>query len=122
MVVKPFGPLWNCCKGVSFHDVHDVNSIVEGILQLGSRIDQNDGILLDSFHKVFKPAPPTNIGGHAFNPHGQLDVHCVSGHRLVLDVTREHTHTYTYARPFTQTHTHTLTHTDTRTLVMRKVF
>ncbi|XP_070174693.1 carnosine synthase 1-like [Littorina saxatilis] len=68
VVVKPFGPAWNSCKGVSFHDTNDITGVLQSVLDLLTVINLGDGVLVQSYHATFKPVIKPGLGRHAISP------------------------------------------------------
>lgn len=67
VVVKPFGPAWNSCKGVSFHDTNDITGVLQSVLDLLTVINLGDGVLVQSYHATFKPVIKPGLGRHAIS-------------------------------------------------------
>jgi hypothetical protein len=67
VVVKPFGPIWNSCKGVTYHKKEDTESITTAALDLLKLIEPGMGILLQSFIYTIEPVVPFGLGRHAVN-------------------------------------------------------
>lgn len=83
VVVKPFGVSgWWGSKGVTIHQASEVKDIVSAILDLVTQIAPGEGILVDSFHKMFDPLPDSEIGRFAQSEGNWL------GSRLRVVVTR----------------------------------
>jgi len=67
VVVKPFGPSWNSCKGVTYHPVDDIDSIMEAVHSLLTKVETGTGILLQSFIYTLDPVVTFGLGRHAVN-------------------------------------------------------
>ena len=64
-MVKPYGPTWNLCKGITYHESTDVTEIVHAVLDLVSLIELGNGILVQSYHPTFDPVVLPDAGRHA---------------------------------------------------------
>lgn len=67
VVVKPFGPSWNSCKGVTYHSTEDIDSIMEAVFDLLNVVEAGTGILLQSFIYTLEPVVAFGLGRHAIN-------------------------------------------------------
>lgn len=67
VVVKPFGPTWNSCKGVTYHATEDIDSIMEAVFDLLNQVESGTGILLQSFIYTLEPVVTFGLGRHAVN-------------------------------------------------------
>ncbi|XP_076444055.1 carnosine synthase 1-like isoform X1 [Babylonia areolata] len=67
VVVKPFGVTWGSCRGVSYHDRHDVTSVLEAVLHLLTVIDAGTGLLVQSYRATFPPVRTSGLGRHALD-------------------------------------------------------
>ena len=70
-MVKPFGPTWYSCKGVTYHDITDVTGVVRAVLDLMTLIEPGNGILVESYHPTFDPVVLPDAGRHALNVEGE---------------------------------------------------
>ena len=70
-MVKPYGPTWNSCKGVTYHESTDVTEIVHAVLDLVSLTELGNGILVQSYHPTFDPVVLPDAGRHAVNVEGE---------------------------------------------------
>ena len=70
-MVKPFGPTWNSCMGVTFHDRADLPGVIHAVLDLLTLIEPGTGIVVQSFHPTFDPVVLPDAGRHAINVEGE---------------------------------------------------
>lgn len=70
-MVKPYGPTWNSCKGVTYHEHNDATEIVQAVLDLVTLIEPGNGILVQSYHPTFDPVVMPDAGRHAITVEGE---------------------------------------------------